>query len=135
MMIRKLFADPHRRALLIACSATIVMLALLAMPISTGGIGKQLPWADKLVHAVMFGTLALAWWRVYQPRPWAPWMAFGIVIALSILSELMQTLLPKRSAEWSDLLADAIGALIMLGVLILHGRCRRGKAPEEGNGI
>lgn len=65
------------------------------------------PYADKLVHAAVF--LAVAW---TGSRVGLPLRAFGIaLVAYAIGSEVtQQTLLAERSGDWTDVIADLVGA-------------------------
>lgn len=73
----------------------------------------QAPFGDKLVHAAGYAALAVSW-RLALRGPstaiLAGVFAFGAVI------ECLQGLLPWRSFEWADMLANGSGAA--LGLLI-----------------
>jgi VanZ family protein len=61
---------------------------------------------DKLVHAALFGALALTTRRRYARGLWA-------VLAYAWLSELLQAVLPiHRDGDVFDALADTAGALL-----------------------
>ena len=76
-----------------------------------------LPLADKLDHLAEFAVLgALLWNAVSRHHP-LPWLAPAIfVLALGagygVLDELHQSLVPGRSAELGDWLADAVGVAL-----------------------
>jgi VanZ family protein len=66
--------------------------------------------SDKLLHAVGYALLgALAVLSFRRPRP-VP-ILIGIV-AFGLLLEILQRRTGYRSFEWTDLLADALGAVI-----------------------
>jgi hypothetical protein len=71
------------------------------------------PYADLVIHLLVFGALGLTGARVGIPAP-------GLLVALAAYagsSELVQqTLLPERSGSWRDLAADLVGAGV--GVLV-----------------
>ena len=72
------------------------------------------PPIDKLVHVALFASIgALLWIAAGAQRVLA---VLGIAVLLGVLDESIQWLSPGRSAEWLDLLADAVGAC--LGVLL-----------------
>ncbi|MGM9515965.1 VanZ family protein [Roseateles sp. DB2] len=99
------------RGLFIAALLAISCLALSPSPPKAADLG----W-DKLNHLSAFGLLmllaGLAW-----PRRWRQ-AALGLM-AYGGLIELLQTQVPGRSAEWADLLADALGLLLGLSLLRL----------------
>jgi VanZ family protein len=87
---------------------TLVILWLALMPagLAPSGLG----W-DKLNHA---GAIAVATGLAYlslRPRKWAAAAAFLYGTSLGILIEILQAILTtSRTAEWSDVVADLIGA-------------------------
>jgi VanZ family protein len=79
--------------------------------------GVPLPFAvsDIVLHACAFTYLTAALWFAHHSadRGWKPalWMmAYGIAI------ELIQSFEPTRDAELKDLVVDAVGILLGLGV-------------------
>lgn len=71
---------------------------------------------DKLNHASAFAAITVA--AVFAaPRSRTGRLALiGAVLCFGALIEIAQSFTPTRSAEWADLLADAIG--IVAGVLV-----------------
>ncbi|MBR4792828.1 MAG: VanZ family protein [Bacteroidaceae bacterium] len=74
---------------------------------------------DKIVHLCMYGGLELVIWieylRHHDNLNWVKILFLGILapIALGGIMEIAQMeLTEKRSGEWLDLMADAIGVLI-----------------------
>jgi len=70
-------------------------------------------WSDKINHAVAFVVLAFLLrkgWRIGY------WKALLFLVAYGGLIELSQLFAIHRSAEWADLGADALGALIGLKI-------------------
>lgn len=111
---------PPRGARIVAVLVLALTLALLLTP-GNAVPDTDVPNSDKLVHAALFGLLAfthaLAW-----PRVRLPIMAL-IVIAFGAATEITQTVVPGRSADMLDLLADAAGAV--LGLVIYARFWRR----------
>lgn len=72
------------------------------------GAGSGPPGADKLVHALLFGALAVTTrWR-FGPAL----TGLALVAAYAVLSELVQgALLPSRSGDAYDVVADGLGAI------------------------
>ncbi|HMA97786.1 MAG TPA: VanZ family protein [Polyangiaceae bacterium] len=75
---------------------------------------------DKLLHAVAFGGLGVLTYRCYTwywPQVAVRW-SIGLPIAASTLVgailEIVQATLPYRSMEFADLVADFIGAALMV---------------------
>ena len=72
---------------------------------------------DKANHALAFCAMALA---ALGGWPRAPgWAVPAALLGYGVLIECVQAVVPGRSAEWADLLADAAG--IALGLLLVHG--------------
>lgn len=65
---------------------------------------------DKLVHGCMFalcGFLLIKGWSLRIHQSAKPW---GLLILAGVLTEFLHMLLPGRSMEFSDMLANAIGS-------------------------
>lgn len=76
------------------------------LPVVDGGL--NIPGIDKIGHFAMFAVVTLALLRVL-PVGWA----LAAMAAQLVLSEWVQgALLPHRSAEWGDLLADLLGVVV-----------------------
>lgn len=86
----------------------VLYLALAPNPPQSGTLG----W-DKLNHMLAFAALGSVA-RLGTLRPW-PWVASAL-LGFGGLIELLQMLTPTRSAEWADLLADALGIIIGLAL-------------------
>jgi VanZ family protein len=91
--------------------------------------------SDKTLHAIAFGIFA---WlasravRVLRPagsRAGALLAGFAASVALGGGLELWQMLLPYRSAEWLDFLADALGALLAVALAAIVWRPRQAEVP------
>ncbi len=81
---------------------------------------RQLPAAitpDKAVHAVVFGLLALWIWLPSRAAPAArgAW-AVGLATGWGALDEVHQAFVPGRSSDGWDLLADGLGAVILVAI-------------------
>lgn len=70
-------------------------------------------WSDKLLHVAIFALFSVLWL-------WAGVSLVTVVVAgvfLGALIEVLQYLLPiNRSADWEDLVADAVGAIVGVGL-------------------
>lgn len=101
--------------------ATVVMV-LCTIPVGTGSAVK-LPHSDKLVHFGMFGLLMLLLlfenrsYRNSRPLRWQNLRLLALILFYGSATELIQHyLIPYRSGELLDLLADIGGALAALTV-------------------
>jgi len=96
-----------------AVVAVIVQLAVLYAPrapqVDAGGVP-----IDKLVHALVFAVPVIALVRAGLPRGWV----VGVMASHAVLSELVQAaLLPGRSGDPGDVVADLVGVAIGVAVL------------------
>lgn len=114
-------AAPVWRALLALLLAVISWLALTPAPPPEAG----LLW-DKLNHFAAFASLAVAGFMGFQRR-WVP-VALGL-LTYGGLIELLQSLTSTRVGDGVDLLADAIG--IALGLGLAATVARRAAAPRR----
>lgn len=71
---------------------------------------------DKAMHFIAYCGLAGVCRFASNKHP--NWHLFLGVIAFSFAIELLQQLIPNRSFEWYDLLANGLGAL--LGTLVAY---------------
>jgi VanZ family protein len=116
--------DSRRRTLTLAASV-LVSIAILVV-----GTRPRMPDAlrrvpDWTTHGSAYAVVAFLASRsatVLGVTPAAPWAA-GYAIAHGCLLELLQMLVPTRTAEVRDVAADAVGAAI--GVAIAAGRKSR----------
>lgn len=100
-----------------SCAATILILALMPTVPDLPGTG----W-DKSNHFLAFLVLTLLGCRAY-PNDVA--MVSAGAILYGGLIELLQSFTPYRSAEWADLIADAIGVLVGRALLAFSWPRRR----------
>jgi VanZ family protein len=100
--------------------AAVLWLALAPSPPDTLDTG----W-DKLNHVLAFGALAFAGRFALAPaRRAALWDGVALAV-LGVAIELLQQLVPTRSAQWQDLLADALGIAAGLLAAALAGAALR----------
>jgi VanZ family protein len=110
--------------------AVVVQLVVLYAPRapSTGST----PGVDKVVHATVFGAVAWAAVRCGGAR----WVVAVVLAAHAVLSEVLQAgLLPARSGDPFDAVADVVGVALVL-LLTRPGRAtapapHSGRAPAE----
>jgi len=103
--------------LLAACLLAILVVNLLYHGQQPYAVGLVRPPFDKVLHLVLFASVGTLLWIAAGARHIL--MVIVLAVMLGLLDEIMQSFNPGRSADWTDLLADTIGA--GLGVLL----CRR----------
>lgn len=80
------------------------------------GVALDFPEGDKLLHAATFICLMGWWGNIYCSRCARTWAALGC-LAFGVFIEIAQWFCPPRDADAFDVLADAIGIVIALGLL------------------
>ena len=104
----------------------VLIFILLSTP-SSGGSGivasiLSLPFADKVIHMILFGSLALSVFSHFEQYSNSAFqsirtkaLALIACISYGIGMEFYQKyFVPSRGFEVGDMLADAIGALLAL---------------------
>jgi hypothetical protein len=107
--------------------AVAVNLAVLYWPGSVGGGG--VPYADKVVHVLVFAAVAWTGLRAGIPARWL----LPLLALHAVTSELVQDrLLAQRSGDPADVVADLAGALA--GTLLARAswRYERAAPPRRG---
>ncbi len=88
------------------------------------------PWMDLLLkkggHFCIYGVLAYLWWRVLSRGRWRAWMplvgAVVVTMLYAVSDEYHQSLVPGRQPRVVDVVIDASGAAIALGIVWLRER-------------
>lgn len=82
--------------------------------------------ADKLTHAFMYAVASYSWRRaIVAPRGAATWSVVVGVALLGALDEWHQRIVPGRTADVFDWLADVAGAWVGIAMWHwLHARTR-----------
>ena len=120
-----------------AVAGAILWLTLARTPLPETDL-PSIPGVDKVVHAIMFGTLTLVmcWdWYVSSRRPLQMWqtaLCATVAIAAGGAIELIQGAMGcGRSADIMDFVADTVGAVAVMCVIM--GRTRRyiKRAPRQ----
>lgn len=95
----------------------IGVLVLTLMPMVLMDVRmRHLASYDKLAHCIAFLILAVWFSGQYSRRSYVK-VAFGL-LAFGALIEGCQYLTTYRSAEWLDLLADAVGIVLGMGIAL-----------------
>jgi VanZ family protein len=120
-------------SVLLAWAATISWLSLTNAPPQVAGV---LGW-DKLLHAGAYGLLSLLVAQFLFCLPLHPrkiwWSSWLVAICFGALMEILQRLTHAgRTAEWQDLLADAVGAFLACVIFSQFSRLNRSRYKRSG---
>jgi VanZ family protein len=127
-MIARLYRHAVWARWFYALLAMAIIFFLSSIPVRAPG---KLPHLDKAVHALMYFGLAMAYFNVatrggMRTTARACWAAFLLAVAYGISDEWHQSYVAGRSADWQDLLADALGAAAAVALgWALRGRWAR----------
>jgi VanZ family protein len=111
----------------VACATAIFVLSSQPVLPSPGGL------SDKTAHAIAYGVLGtlclvgVTGARLSGVTGSSLLVAFVLAVLYGASDEFHQSFVPGRSPEWGDLLADAVGAALALGLvrasaILLGGR-------------
>ena len=108
---------------------TILMWAPLnglGIPLDNYILGLR---ADHLLHASVFIPCALFLWDIIKPK-WVVWLA---AVAIGLITEGGQWLLPYRGYDINDLIANAIGVTLGMVIILVFRRAihRRHQCPDR----
>lgn len=114
---------PGRRVLTLAATAllSVVVLVLGTSPRVPSALRKVPDWYGHASCYAVLGVLASRSAGYLGVRPVVPWAA-AYSLGHGVLLELLQTAVPTRSAEWGDVLADAIGTAAGVALAALWRR-------------
>lgn len=85
----------------------LIVAVLSLIPLPQEGIGVD----DKLSHLIAYGVLAGWFSLLARNQPALVWVVTGLVL-FGIGIEILQSLTDYRYAEWGDVIANTIGALL-----------------------
>ncbi|MGE0472849.1 MAG: VanZ family protein [Nitrospirales bacterium] len=75
--------------------------------------------SDKILHAMEYGILALLLYRAFKhtvDTRWTVGLSILTAVAFGLSDELHQWFVPNREADFFDLLADGLGATLIVCV-------------------
>ena len=97
--------------------AVVIYLSLTSSPVH---IDTELPYQDKLLHALAYFGLTFWFLQIYHIRHHRlGWVIF--FIGLGLLLEYLQGFDPKRYTEAGDMFANALG---VVAAVVLSGTAR-----------
>ena len=87
-----------------------------------GGSGP--PVNDKFAHLVSFAIFSTSWYWAFDAKKISKvtLKAISYTIAFAVTTEIIQHVLPYRSFELYDILADSIGGIIGVAICCLLNR-------------
>lgn len=107
----------------------VAILALSSVPNLRTPVAETWP-VDKLAHFVEYAVLA---WLVYRSSArWHSELKGGAVLWIvllgptcwALLDEWIQGHVPGRFSDWRDLVADALGVLLVVAIIQVRNRYR-----------
>lgn len=91
----------------------IILVIFLSLTSSPVEIDTELPYQDKLFHALAYFSLTFWFMQIYHIKHHViRWAIF--FLSLGLLLEYLQSFDPERYSEVGDMVANALG--VMLGV-------------------
>ena len=121
---------------MLAALWALLIAALLLVPLPPeqedylpGWLARSLgPWSDDLAHGALFFGFAYLLLGAMGARRHRKAPAFLVAVGYGALTEWLQPRLSGRTGEWTDLLADALGALAgVLAVALAEGMRSRAR--------
>jgi VanZ family protein len=99
-----------------ALLASAIIFWQSSYPVQVPG---KIPHLDKAIHFAMYFGLCMAYFNVAtrggaRTSARACWVAFLLAVAYGLSDEWHQSTVPGRSADWEDVLADAVGAAVAI---------------------
>ncbi|MBK6279551.1 MAG: VanZ family protein [Gammaproteobacteria bacterium] len=129
-------ARTRKLRLLLPLACMTAIFALSSIPDTATpetGLESALCWASpelqNLLHIPLFGGLAWCWhWGlrswVKQER-WRFGAALAVTLAYAVLDEIHQLGVPGRFGSLTDVVLNAVGAVLALAVIATHQRGKR----------
>ena len=109
--------------------ALVAHLAILYWPRTAGPTDG--PGLDKVVHATTFGSVAYLGLRAGLAARWL----LPLVAAHAAVSEVVQALLlPHRSGDWRDVVADLVGVALAAAAWLAANRPARASWSRDRSG-
>ena len=111
-MIPKAYPELKLRSLWLAIGYALVILVLfLSLTSNPVDTGLDLPYIDKLYHALAYFTLMFWFSQIYHNRLQQIMVAV-VFILMGLSLEYMQSFDPERFAEFGDMVANTTGVAL-----------------------
>jgi VanZ family protein len=91
-----------------------VIVTVVAALLPVAGTHHAFTWWDKAMHGLAFALLAALGWKADVA---SPKVLFAGLVVFGLAIEVAQGLTPTRQPELLDLVADAVGAAVMIAAL------------------
>ncbi len=98
------------------CAAWLSVITIFVLCTIPSPQLVSVSYADKIQHFVAFAAVSFLFRLAY---PQNPGKAYFAAFILGGAVELVQAMIPWRSAEWLDLLADSMGIVLCMLVVEL----------------
>jgi VanZ family protein len=92
----------------------VVVVTFVAALLPVTGMPQAFSWQDKAMHALAFAVLAALGWKADVA---SAKVLFAGLVVFGLAIEVAQGLTPTRQPELLDLVADAVGAAVMIAAL------------------
>ena len=96
--------------------AVCITVGIAIMSLTESSYMPSVSLNDKVIHALLYAVLAAAWWLAIKHPVW---IIVGVTLYGALLELLQHYCTLTRSGEMADFLADFIGALIGVGIIML----------------
>jgi VanZ family protein len=121
------------RCWLLLALLVVTLLNLGSSPGVYSVVSPYLPW-DKLAHATAYGGFAALGWVAMGGRSDVGAVLLAGVIGL--MDEGMQSYMPFRTSDWHDIVADLVGAtLVVLALKALQAADARKREVVMGRPV
>lgn len=124
-MYRQLLRALYQRSALVyhlpALGAVLVIHYFSTLPVTS--LTPSLPLSDKFLHAAGYGLLTVLLKRSFQNsnlilKKWSMFAAMGYALCLGIAEEVQQIVIPGRHFDGMDVLANAVGTLLLAPLMV-----------------
>ena len=123
--------------------AILLLVALLGIyiaawpnPVPFGGLNQRSIWGvagDHVLHALAFAILALLLPRLlHPPLPWS--VVLAVVVGGAVVTEALQGLLPWKTFDWGDVMANLVGGAVGCGIACFVDRVAGSRASGRDAG-
>lgn len=103
----------------------VVVIGMLSLLPSDSFPKTDVPFSDKIVHAMMYGALALSYYIAHTHWRHVFWLMVLLPSLWGILFEVLQIYVPSRSMTYWDAVANVLGAVGATLVVFLWSRRKK----------